>query len=587
MPCWHSVIAGLVQQGRNLEAVECFLQMQAQGQSLPCIPTLRYVLKACASTGWIEAGQKIHDELAASGALLQIDVAINTALMDMYGKCHMVAKAQQVHDGLLVRDVISWSALIAAHAQHGQGHEALDCFFRMQAESLAPNGVTYISIMKACGSIGAIEKGEAIHNQVISRGLPEVDVVLGTALVDMYAKCGALAQAQQVHDDLCVRDVVSWSALIAGYVQHGYGDRALDCFRWMWAEGITANVGTFVCVLKACGLIRDIDKGKSVHDEIICRGLLREKHAALGVALVDMYAKCGNLAEAHQILESLPARNAVSWNALIAGYVRQGRCHCALNCFDRMQGEHLSPDAVTFTCILNACGSTGAIDKGKQIHEEISSRNMLDDDIVLGNALIDMYAKCGALAKAQEVLEDLPLRNTISWSTLISGYAQHGQVCEALKCFDHMQGEGLYPDSIMLMSVLNACSHSGLLEEAEMHLRNMNAKYGLPPEVEHHTCLVSLLGCAGHLDKAVSVIKGIPSSTYTPIWLTLLCACRKWGNIKLGRLTFDQAIQLDDTCGAAYVLMAAIYTDAGMIEEAEKVEAMRPKSIKGRKLLPI
>jgi pentatricopeptide repeat protein len=259
---------------------------------------------------------------------------------------------------------------------------------------------------------------------------------------------------------------------------------------------------------------------------------------------------------------------------LISGYLQWGQDQEALNCFEQVESEGLSPDVVTFIGVLKACGSTGAIDKGKQIHKLIIDRSLLQRDILLGTALVDMYAKCGMLVNAKEVLEDLPIRNAVVWSALIAGYSQQQQVHNALIGLEQMQNEGFSPNDITVLSVLSACSHVGLLDVARSLFRNMTTNYGITPNLEHHTCMVMTFGCVGHFDEAVSVVKAMPSD-YCAVWLALLGACKKWGNVKLGALAFDQVIQLDYTCAAAYVFMANIFSAAGMKEDEEKIKSMR------------
>ena len=211
-----------------------------------------------------------------------------------------------------------------------------------------------------------------------------------------------------------------------------------------------------------------------------------------------------------------------------------------------MENEGHFANAMTFSSVLKACGNTGAIEKGKHAHRMIVSKGLLEKDIVLGNGLIDMYARCGMLAKAQEVLEELPFRNNVSWSALISGYAQHGQGHKALECFERMQTEGLSPDEITFVCVLSACSHSGLLNEAKIVFQNMTREFSITPNVEHLTCMLVSLGCAGQIDKAMLTIGVIPSYNRNgEVCLSLLGACRKWGNTRLGRLAFRYAVQLE------------------------------------------
>jgi pentatricopeptide repeat protein len=199
------------------------------------------------------------------------------------------------------------------------------------------------------------------------------------------------------------------------------------------------------------------------------------------------------------------------------------------------------------------------------------------EDSLLGTALVDMYAKCGMLAKAQGVLEGLPVRSVVCWSVLIEGYAQQGQGKNALQCFERMQDEGLSPNAVTMLSILSACSRSGLLDQAQILFRDMAEEYRVLPMLKHYTCMVLAFGCAGDFDKAAAVIQAMPTPSDPALWLALLGSCRKWANVKLGTLAFDQALQLERTCGAAYVLMADIFAAAGMHEDAECIKAMRLK----------
>ena len=139
------------------------------------------------------------------------------------------------------------------------------------------------------------------------------------------------------------------------------------------------------------------------------------------------------------MLEELYIRDVVSWNVLIAGYVSElGQGHEALNCYSQMRREGLSPNDITFNCILKACGSTRSFKEGKQIHNEILSRGLMEKNILLGTSMVDMYTNCSMLAKAYEVLRSLPIRAIISWNTLIIGYA-HGKREKAIRCLIAMQ----------------------------------------------------------------------------------------------------------------------------------------------------
>ncbi|MCO5596323.1 hypothetical protein L7F22_050384 [Adiantum nelumboides] len=321
---------------------------------------------------------------------------------------------------------------------------------------------------------------------------------------------------RQVLDELLVRDVVSWNAVIAGYAQHGQGQEALACFHRMQGDGVLPDAITYACILKACGILQDVDRGEQIHNEVVSQGLL-EKSVVLCSAVVDMYAKCGVLLKAQKVFDELPLRDAVSWDALIAGYAQHGQGEKALGCLQRMQSEDFLP-------------------------------------------------------------------NVVSWTALIGGYGQQGLAKEALHCFHLMEEKGISSDAITFVNVLNACSRSGLVDEGQMHFHNMKEKYGIIPNAEHYTCMVDLFGRTRLFDKALRVIMMMPSSDYPPVWSALLGACRKWGNVKLGKFAFERATQLDGCNAAAYVFMTNIYAAVGMHEEVENIEFMRMNKVESRKI---
>jgi pentatricopeptide repeat protein len=571
---WNALIAGYAQKGRCFEALNCLKQMKRAGFS-PNSFTYVCLVKACGNSGAIEKGKLIHAESSTKG-LVDKNVTLGNALIGMYAKCGMLGKAKDVLEELPTQDVLSWSALISGYVHQGKCHEAISCFKQMQIHGVSPDVVTFVCILKACGEKGAIDEGNVIHNDIVNNGFLAKHIALGTALVDMYAKCGVLGKAQQVLEGLNVRNETTWNSLIAGYADHGQFHIALNCFEQMQRERHHPSIITYTCILKACGCIGAVDKGKQIHDEISSKGLL-DKDIVLGNALVDMYAKCGFLLKAQEVLEEIHVQDVVSWNALLSGFIQQGLCCEALICFEKMENMGFSPDNVTLICMLKSCGCIGAINTGKQIHDTILTRGLLDKDIGLGGALVDMYAKCGKFVMAQSVFDGLHVRNVVSWSSLIAGYARQGRSYEALECFERMQSEGLYPNSVTFVCILYACCRIGLWDESNSFFESMTRNYGISPNAEHHNCLVSFLGFTGHFDKAMSLIEMMPSCDYDALWLALLAACRKWGNMELASLVFDQAVRLKNGYGSACVLRAGDCADLGTQRKEERIEPLSLK----------
>lgn len=548
--CWNALITGYAEHGHGEKALSCFGQMQEYGLS-PSAVTCTSILKACSSIGLAEKGNALHDDIVKNDFFGE-KLVVSTALMDMYGKCGNLTKAQQMFDELSAQDTVAWNALMAGYAQHGYWEAALNCFQQMKEEGLSPSAATFSCILTACGSIGAIEEGKCIHIELEKRGLLRKNIVLGNALVDMYAQSGALWQAQEVFDRLPVRDVISWTTIIRGYCQHGHGKKALNCFeRMQQDERVSPNAVTLLCILQACGSTGAAEKGGEVHVDIVRTELLG-KDSALGNALVDMYAKLGALAKAREVFDTLMVRDKVSWTALITAYCEHRYGDEALKCYESMQDEGLSADAITLASILQACGNVGAIEKGKAIHAQILREGLLGNDTVLGTALLDFYANCSLLAKAHQVFDELHDRTVVSWNALIGGYAQAGKHNDVFYLFNRMRRDGIAPDLVTFVVVLSICSYLGLVNKGQMYMETMSKSYGFVPKVEHLTCLVALFGHAGLFDKAIDVIKKTPSLFNSlSVWFALLGACQKWGNVKFARLSFEHTIGLDKRFVAA------------------------------------
>ena len=299
---------------------------------------------------------------------------------------------------------------------------------------------------------------------------------------------------------------------------------------------------------------------------------LSDKSILLHTALLDMYGKCGEIAKAQEVFDKLPFRDAISWTVLMSEYAQHGLGEKALICFERMQDEGFYPDSIVFSCILKACSSIRSLVKGEQIHAKIRKQIWQESDSVVGTALVDMYVKCGSLEKAQKVLEELPSKDASSWNALIAAYAQAGEDNVAAGLFCKMV-EFIQPDIITFTILLNACSHSGLLDKGQHFFWSMKY-FGIIATLEHYTCMVDLFGRAGLVEKAVTLINNIPIFDHLPMWVSLLGACHKWGNVRLGRHAFQHAMHLDEGHPAPYVYMSNIEAVAPFQEVMEEFESV-------------
>ncbi|KAH9288744.1 hypothetical protein KI387_032861 [Taxus chinensis] len=473
------------------------------------------------------------------------------------------------------RDLFSWNIVIAAYTRHGHPHEALTLFQQMQRTGVRPDQFTFASILPACGKIRALKQGTDIHQSIIKKGFLS-DIVVASALVDMYAKCGSMQKAFELFHNMPKRNVVSWTAMIAGYAKNGFVEKALETFEQMQLAGVKPDSATFASILPACAKMGALEQGTDIHQSIMEGGFLSDVVAS---ALVDMYAKCGSIYRARELFNKMPQKDVVSWTAMIAGYAQNGFAEKALKTYKQMQLTGVKPDSTTFVSVLPACAKMGALKQGMDVHQSIIESGFLST-VVVANALVDMYAKCGSIHKACELFNKMHERDVVSWNAMIAGYAQNGFSKDSLKCFEIMKQSGTYPDHVSFIYVLLACSHAGLVNEGCKYFNGMSASYSITPTIDHYVCMVDILGRAGYLEESLDFVIKMPIKPVVLVWMCFLGACRAHNNTGLGLFTASLLFELDPTNAATYVLLSNIYAEVGRWGEVQMVRRlMKDKGI--------
>ncbi|KAH7440418.1 hypothetical protein KP509_04G106200 [Ceratopteris richardii] len=452
---WTSLIHGYLQCGLIKYAVDIYSQMQ-ENDVCSSPYTLMVMLKACIGMGDLEMGQHFHAEIIKKG--YETSLSIGSNLVALYAKRGYFMEALEVLHKLPVKDIAAWTVLISSYTEQGHGQEALNVFEQMKQEGIVPNAYTYACVLKACLAVNDTNKGQELHQAIRQDGY-ESNLYVGSALVQLYAKCGLLSEARKTFDKLLGRDVVVWTTLIAGFAEHGHGHDALDFFDDMRREGIVPTEATFVCALKACGAIRAVDRGRKLHMEIESKGLY-ESDPSVGNSLISMYAKCGSLEEAQHIFDRLLVRDTVSSNALISGYTEHGLWKEAVECYERMSQSGDPANAATYCSIFKACSTPEAIEKGVAVHQLITGSEFEMDESV-SNTLVGMYSKCGHFSAANEIFDRVLNKTIVSWNALIAGYTANGLNQKVLDCFHQVNYEGLEPDGATFSCVLRACSSIG------------------------------------------------------------------------------------------------------------------------------
>eukprot|EP00250_Pteridium_aquilinum_P018563 c24123_g15_i1 orf=210-1982(+) len=481
---WNLLLGACVQNGKLAEAVHVFHQMQIEG-FLPNKHAFLSFLSVCATQTSLWEGKTVHAHILGNGSVS--DIVLESAIINMYGKCQSVMDARKMFDGMLHRNVVSWNAMMSTYAQQGQGANALLLFQEMLLKGVAPSSVTFVSLLDACASLASSDMAKLMHWCVVW-GSFELDVVVGTALVNVYGKCRDLEEALHMFYRLPRRGVVAWNTMIEVFASHGQGEEAFQLFKEMCMVGITPNKSTFVSMLSACANQGNLVEGKNVHSCIIRSGITCD--VVLDTALVSMYGKCGSSRDARAVYDCMCVCDVVAWTSMIAAYIQHGQGEEALFLVQKMPpGTFL--DNITFVSILDACAAEGALEQGRMMNALVFDGEFLLD-VVLGTALVNMYSKCGMLEDAHGVFDIIPQRDVVAWNAMIAAYAQHGQVTVAAKVLNQMWQQGVVPDEVTLICVLTALSHAGMVVEADHCFCSMKLFYGILPAVDHYNCMLDL-----------------------------------------------------------------------------------------------
>ncbi|PIA41541.1 hypothetical protein AQUCO_02200163v1 [Aquilegia coerulea] len=425
-------------------------------------------------------------------------------------------------------NVYAYNALLKAFAQHNDWNQTLS-FFNYQLSSPtapSPDEYTFTSVIKACAGLHSLSDGFKVHAFITKTG-HQGNLFVQNSLMDMYFKFGFAEIAYELFDEMTVRDVVSWNTLVSGYVLSG-----------------------------------DVEKARRVFDMMV------EKSLVTWSAMITGYVRSGDVDAAREIFDRMPDRNVISWNAMIAGYAQNEKYADAIDLFWQMlRVSGFGPNDVTFVNVLSACAHVGALDLGKWIDQYIK-RNGMELNLFLGNALADMFSKCGCLAEARRVFNEMQVRDVITWTIIISGLATHGHANESFDHFYDMLECGIKPNEITFMGILSACTHAGLVEEGLKFFNQIDKVYGISPTIEHYGCVVDLLSRAGRLNEAEDLINSMPMKPNVIVWGALLGGCRIYKDVERGERVVQHILKLDSGHSGSYVYLANVYASMGRLDAA-------------------
>ncbi|XP_074369591.1 pentatricopeptide repeat-containing protein At5g66520-like [Apium graveolens] len=426
------------------------------------------------------------------------------------------------------------------------------------------------------------------------------------------SESGSVSYAASVFQTIQNPNLFVYNTMIRSYASKTMNDddgtnthRSLFLYKQMLCNGISADCITFPFLLKECVRRQDYGTGRSIHSQIVRNGFHFD--VFVGNSLISLYSACGDVECARKMFEKMSVKdivswnsmvigclrcgeldmalvlfrkmsekNVITWNSIITGFIQGGRPKEALEFFQEMQisnDDTVSPDKFTVASTLSACASLGALDHGKWVHNYLV-RSGLECDMVISTALIDMYGKCGSVRRAFGVFKEMPNKDVLAWTAMISVFAYHGYSVEAFHLFRRMVAVGVNPNSVTFVGLLSACAHTGLVERARWLFKIMRSVYLIKPQLQHYACMVDVLGRAGLFNDAEEIIRDMPMEADMFVWGALLGGCLVHGNTALGEKVANCLINMQPQNHAFYVTLCDLYAKNDRFDDVKNTRTI-------------
>ncbi|MED6194427.1 hypothetical protein PIB30_028457 [Stylosanthes scabra] len=456
-------------QWRPLHGYASFHQLPLQK-----LPPTFYLARMCQNAHTLK---KVHATLIFHGLCGGTDHLLSTTkLLSLYGSFGLLGPARRLFDQLPSPDLYSFKVMIRWYFLNDMHSDVVSIYDLARVTLGALNDdVVFSVVLKACRELRDAVSGKRLHCHVIKANYPDSFVL--TCLIDVYSKCGLIECARHVFDEISERNVVSWTSMIVAYVQNECAREGLTLFNKMRECFMYGNEFTVVSLVNACTKLRSLHQGKWVHGFVIKSGI--EVNSFLASSLLDMYVKCGDLRDAQKVFDDVLAVDVVSWTAMIVGYAQRDHPNMALELFSSKRWEGLLPNSITLSSVLSACAQIGDSLLGRTLHV-LAVKLGCDDDHAVRNALVDVYAKCGAVSDAR-----------------------------SLELFQRMRLESFSPDAVTIVGVLSACASLGALQFGSS-VHAFSSKFGLvSSSVYVGTALLNFYSKCGEARSARAVFDGM------------------------------------------------------------------------------
>ncbi|KVH93113.1 Pentatricopeptide repeat-containing protein [Cynara cardunculus var. scolymus] len=518
------MITGYVRAGRMNDAEKLYCSMPMEWRDPFCSNALM--------NGYLKKG-KLEEAVRVYEGMVEKNVVSWTSMVDGYCKLGFIGKARELFDGIPDKNVVTWTAMLDGYMKTMFFEDGFVLFLQMRRE----NGIKLVSntltvIFDGCGRSNRCREGIQVHALAMIMGF-DFDTFLGNSVITMYCRLADLDAARNLFNVMETKDVVTWNSLIGGYIQTEDVEEAYKLFRTM-----------------------------------------PQKDVYSWTTMITGFSSKGLTEKSVELFNMMPQKDDVSWTALISGFVSNGEFEESIRWFIQMLQTSVKPNPLTFSSVLSSSASLATLNQGLQIHTHVLKTGM-EFDLSVQNSLVSLYAKCGSVDDAYNIFHSIKTPNSVSYNSMINGFAQNGYGKEALALFTEMEENGVEPNDITFLSVLSACTHVGLVEEGRSYFRSMRSLYKIEPNPDHYACMVDLLGRAGFLDEAFDLINSMPFEPHSGVWGALLGASRSHFRLELAEIAARRISELEPDNATPYVVLSDLYLVLGGKEDEEVVRTAK------------
>ncbi|KAG5546883.1 hypothetical protein RHGRI_018896 [Rhododendron griersonianum] len=448
---WNTMMSLYVRAGSYPDAVKLFRDMGDPGIK-PSGYMVASLMTACSrSNDMVYEGFQIHGFIFKAGLLW--DVFVGTALLQFYGVYGFCSSAKSIFDEMPVRNVVTWTSLMVGYSDNGDPVEVLNVYKQMRHEGVGCSQNAFTTVIGSCALLEDESVGHQVLAHVIKSGY-ETNVSVANSLVSMFGSLSTVKDACYVFEHMVEHDTISWNSMVSAYAHNALWEESLRCFCLMRLVHGEIDSITLSIMLSVCGTSNTLKWGTGIHGLAVKLSL--DSDVWVSNTLLTMYSEAGRLEDAKELFEGMPARDLISWNSIMAGYVLDGKCLDALKILDNLLKMQSTMNYVTFASSLAACSNPEFLAEGKVIHTLVIMAG-LHDNLIVGNALVTMYGKCGEMGEAKQVFQKMPKKDLVTWNALIGAYAENEEPDEAMKLFKLMRVERTPANYITVVNVLGAC----------------------------------------------------------------------------------------------------------------------------------